>query len=146
MESAIIDLDGTLSDNSHRDHLIKGEDKKWREYLQKASEDTVNEKVKKFVQNISEEYRVVILTLRSDEVREETISWLKKHEISFEKLIMLPEGCWNVSDSDFKKDRLEEIEDPTIAIDNKQSNCKMFEKEGLEVYNVENSSPVEFQS
>lgn len=144
MSSAVIDLDGSISDNSHREHLIEGENKRWREYLQKASEDEANDEVLDFVQELSEDYKIVILTCRSDEVKEETVKWLSEHEIPFDDLIMLPEGRWELSDSEFKRDKLQEIKNPTIAIDDKKENCEMFREEGLKVYAVKESSPVKY--
>jgi len=146
MSSAVIDLDGSISDNSHRENLIEGENKKWREYLQKASEDDANEEILNFVQKLAEEQRIVILTCRSDEVKKETINWLNEHEVPFDDLIMLPEGRWELSDSKFKRDKLEEIENPVIAIDDKKENCEMFRQEGLEVYTVKEGSPVKYAS
>lgn len=142
----MIDLDGSISDNSHRENLIEGENKKWREYLQKASEDDANEEILNFVQKLAEEQRIVILTCRSDEVKKETINWLNEHEVPFDDLIMLPEGRWELSDSKFKRDKLEEIENPVIAIDDKKENCEMFRQEGLEVYTVKEGSPVKYAS
>jgi len=146
MSSAVIDLDGSISNNSHRENLIEGENKKWREYLQKASEDDANEEILNFVQKLAEEQRIVILTCRSDEVKKETINWLNEHEVPFDDLIMLPEGRWELSDSKFKRDKLEEIENPVIAIDDKKENCEMFRQEGLEVYTVKEGSPVKYAS
>ena len=146
MKSAIIDLDGTLSDNTHREHLIEGENKKWRDYLQKSSEDEVHEEILEFVQKLSDEYKIVILTCRSDEVKDKTIKWLKEKQIPFDNLIMLPEDRWKLADSEFKRKKLENIENPKIAIDNKEENCKMFQKQGLKVYTVREGSPKKHNS
>ena len=146
MKSAIIDLDGTLSDNSHRKHLIEGENKEWRKYLEKASEDELIEDVADFIRDLAEDHRMVVLTMRSDEIRCQTLDWLESHDIPFDELIMLSEGRWEISDDNFKKEKIDEIENPVLAIDDKISNCKMFESQGLKTYTVEDGEPVRFHS
>lgn len=137
-EQVIFDLDGTLSDNRHREHLIEGEDKKWRKYLDKCVEDSPVQKMVSKLNKISEEYEIIILTCRSDEVEEETIDWLEKHNVNYDKLIMLPEGRWKIKDSKFKRDELRTMENPVKAFDDKESNCRMLYEEGLETYKVGN--------
>ena len=146
MDSVIVDLDGTLSDNSHRKHYIEGDDPDWSRYYGKVSEDGVKQNVRDFVTELEEDHDIIILTARSNEVRRDTIKWLEEHEIPFDKLIMLTEGRWDISDHKFKKEKLQEIEDPVLAIDDKTSNCKMFENHGLKTYTVENEEAVRFHS
>lgn len=140
MEQAIFDLDGTLSDNSHREHLISGDNKKWREYLKKAKEDSPVEIMIKKLNKLSEKYEIVILTMRSDEVEAETKKWLKENNINYDKLIMLPEGRWSKKDHKFKQEKLEDLERPVIAFDDNKKNCKMFKNNGIETYIVDKES------
>lgn len=135
-EQVIFDLDGTLSDNRHREHLIEGEDKKWREYLAKCVEDSPVRKTISKLNEMSEEYEIIILTCRSDEVEEETIEWLNKNNVNYDRLIMLPEGRWKIEDSEFKLDELKMLENAVKAFDDKESNCRMFLEEGLDVFKV----------
>jgi hypothetical protein len=136
MEKAIFDLDGTLADNRHRRHLIEGEDKQWRKYLNKCSEDNPVSKVAKKARKLSDKFEIVILTMRSDEVEQKTWKWLKKHDIPFDELIMLPEGKWNVEGPDFKQEKLSDLDNSVMAFDNKIENCKMFRDNGLKSYHV----------
>ncbi|MFO7793688.1 MAG: polynucleotide kinase [Candidatus Nanohaloarchaea archaeon] len=135
-EQVIFDLDGTLSDNRHREHLIECEDKKWREYLANCIKDSPVQKMVSKLDQMSGEYEIIILTCRSDEVEEETIEWLEKHDVNYDRLIMLPEGRWEIKDSEFKRDELRTMENPVKAFDDKRSNCRMFHEEGLETYEV----------
>ena len=135
-EQIIFDLDGTLSNNRHREHLIEGEDKKWREYLANCIKDPPVQKMISKLNEMSEQYEIIILTCRSDEVEEETIKWLKKHDVNYDRLLMLPEGRWKIKDSEFKKDEVKTMKNPIKAFDDKESNCKMFNEEGLETYEV----------
>lgn len=135
-QQAIIDLDGTLSDNRHRHDLIQQEEKKWREYLIRCKEDSLVQKMFDKIEELSENYEIVILTMRSDEVKSETINWLEKHGVEYDRLIMLPEGRWDIKDCEFKYERLKELDSPVMAFDDKETNCRMFLDEGLKVFKV----------
>lgn len=137
MKKAIFDLDGTLADNTHRLHLIKGEEKKWREYLGKVKQDELIGPTKELLEEVSEDYEIIILTARSNEARDETIEWLNEKDVKFDKLIMLDEGRWNIPDAEFKEEEVLELEDVKIAVDDKESVCKMFKKHVETVYRVE---------
>jgi hypothetical protein len=132
----VFDLDGTIADNRHREYLIEGEDKQWREYLERCKSDSLVEKTFRKMRELSDEYELVILTCRSDEVKEETVDWLENHGVPYDSLIMLPEGKWSIRDSDFKRGKLKELGNPVMAFDDKESNCKMFYEEGLKVFHV----------
>jgi uncharacterized HAD superfamily protein len=136
-EQIIFDLDGTLADNRHREYLIEGEDKQWRKYLAKCAKDSPVQKMISMLNEMSEEYEIIILTCRSDEVEEETVEWLEEHGVNYDRLIMLPKGKWSTSDHEFKRGKLKELTNPVMAFDDKQSNCKMFFEEGLKVFHVE---------
>lgn len=137
-EQIIFDLDGTLSDNRHREHLIQGDEKQWREYLAKCVNDDSVQKMISKLNKMSEEYEIVILTCRSDEVKKETIEWLEENDVNYDRLIMLPEGRWKVKDHEFKKDELRTLKNPIKAFDDKISNCRMFLEEGLDTFKVGN--------
>lgn len=89
----IFDLDGTLSDGTHRLHLLPTIDlhltESWIEFNRAAKDDLP------FSNNIAvcnamfdAGYLVIILTGRSDEVEAETRAWLSENGVSFDWLIM----------------------------------------------------------
>lgn len=137
---AVIDLDGTLADNRHRKHLIEKEDKEWRKYYQKAEKDKVYEKIRDKVSAISKTHSIVILTMRSDEIKDETLKWLENHQIPFNRLIMLPKEQRNVKSELFKKEKVENLPNPDLAIDNKEENLTMFKNKGLKTYKANKGS------
>jgi len=98
----IFDMDGTISDSTHRTHLLADrEDKhRWPKFHAAAGDDPPNEAVLKMLcMLINAGHDVLIFTGRSDEVRADTLLWLKSFagdylDIFFdfeEVLIMRPE-------------------------------------------------------
>lgn len=99
MKVLLWDLDGTLADNRHRLHLIKspeiqgaGEElvPDWAAYEALASEDPL-------IAASAAAYRTtnfinVILTGRMEKEREATVTWLKKHALLVQRLLMRPNG------------------------------------------------------
>jgi phosphoglycolate phosphatase-like HAD superfamily hydrolase len=76
----IFDLDGTLSDSTHRTHLIKdrSDPDRWDKFNAAAKDDPPNEAVLKMLgMIINAGHDVMIFTGRSDEVRADTLTWLK---------------------------------------------------------------------
>jgi len=136
-EVVVVDLDGTLADNRHRLSHIENEDKQWGKYLSKVQKDKPVQEVISKINDLSETHKIVILTMRSDQTEEDTLKWLRKNDVSFDELIMLPEGHWNVKDCEFKERKLKNMENPVIAFDDKERNCQMYKEKGLETYLVE---------
>lgn len=155
-KAIIVDIDGTLSDPSHRRHLVEGEDKDWEEFFRLVDEDDVNEWCREIVDMIDRlwptyRYCIYFVTGRPEvskdgiDVREKTLEWfLDKgifpevvlEEESFEKahLIMRDEG-------DFRKDTVvkeeileEELPDPEdilFAIDDRKDVAEMWRRNGI---------------
>ena len=94
----VFDLDGTLSDDSHRRHLIEGPfgEKSWMDYYKRCVDDPPIVPVCKLFRRLCERSwtnqptKVEIWTGRSEEVREETCVWLHQHELWPERLLMRP--------------------------------------------------------
>ena len=74
----IFDLDGTLL--KHNGYKIDGE-------------DTLLEGVKEYLDGLPQEDRVVILTSRLEDYREETLAFLRSHGIRFDQILFgMPMG------------------------------------------------------
>lgn len=134
---AVFDIDGTVSDNRHRLHLIRGKNKEWRKYLGKAGEDPVVEEGVELFRKLSEDHDIVFMTMRSEEIRGITEDWLERKGLEYEKLIMLDRDSWKVPDQEYKRRKLDELENVHIAVDDKERICQMYREEGLNVYKVD---------
>lgn len=89
------DLDGTLSNGKHRNHLVpKPEDahacSAWEAHYNAAGEDTPIQDTIDVCNGLALKHYVVILTGRCEKSRELTFLWLLRHGVVYDKLIMRP--------------------------------------------------------
>ncbi len=78
----IFDLDGTLALIEHRRHLVEGETKDWRAFFAACVNDAPNLPVIRTFQSLREAgAECWVWSGRSDEVRAQTESWLRRHDV-----------------------------------------------------------------
>lgn len=78
----IFDLDGTLSLINGRERHISGKNKNWKNFFFECDNDLPNFPVIelfKFYRDLTD-YTTIIITGRSDEVKEKTLKWLKRFD------------------------------------------------------------------
>lgn len=89
----IFDYDGTLSDGTHRLHLLPTKDlhltESWSEFNRAAKDDApITDTIKVMNAMWIAGFTVIILTGRSDEVELDSILWLDKHHARYDYMIM----------------------------------------------------------
>jgi phosphoserine phosphatase len=95
----VFDLDGTLALIEHRRHFVAGKKKKWREFFAASVDDAPNEPIIEVDRALHRTgHEIWIVSGRSDEVREETMRWLRNHEIPYHQLIMRRAGDFTADD------------------------------------------------
>ncbi len=133
-EVIIFDLDGVISDASHRQHFIKQTNKDWKGFFSSCSQDPLILAGAKLINLIGEFWSVIILTARPESVQAKTIDWLEKHEITWNALIMRADQDPDLS-SEMKYLALEEIRSaglkPQLVFDDDPRNIEMFDREGI---------------
>ena len=145
----ICDIDGTISDATHRLHLIKSKPKNWKHFFAQSIHDSIYEDVHWLVNLFVETgNKVLFVTARPENEREKTIEWL--HNIAdmkgkYEKLYMRYPGDYR-DDNIVKKDILQEIYndgyDPFLALDDRDHVVNMWRQEGLFCFQVRNENGV----
>lgn len=91
MPVVIMDIDGTLANADHRVHLIASEPKNWPAFLAAAEHDTVNPEIRALNNTMFGTALIFILTGRSSRDRQMTKTWLSRHGILYDRLMMRPE-------------------------------------------------------
>jgi hypothetical protein len=109
----IFDLDGTLSDGTHRLHLLPKKDlhltESWTAFNMAAGDDAPIEDTIAVLNALSSGDRVIIiLTGRSDEARSITQKWLLDHGVQYDYLIMR-RASDNRKDTVIKEEELRKI-------------------------------------
>lgn len=138
----IVDLDGTLSDGSHRLHLLPTENlhltESWSEFNRAAAGDSPIKSTIAVINGLwVSGFAVVILTGRSDEVRYETCKWLNENGVKFDEIIMRRQED-NRKDTVIKEEALRAIglDNIVCAFDDSPNVVKHFRSLGITTYQV----------
>ncbi len=111
--AVVFDLDGVISDASHRQHYLVGArsaDKDWDGFFGACVDDPPIAAGVALVDAISADITVVILTARVFEVRDQTIDWLSRHKVRHDWLILRGEHEGEPS-TDWKRRQFEQLAD-----------------------------------
>lgn len=138
----IFDYDGTLSDGTHRLHLLPKTDlhltESWSEFNRAAIFDTpITNTIAVMNAMYAAGHCVIILTGRSDEVEKESREWLANHNAKYDFLIMRRHDD-NRKDTVIKEEILREIGLHRIlaAWDDSPSVIPHFRNIGITTYAV----------
>ena len=88
----IFDLDGTIADNKHREHLIKQENPDWDAYYLAAGADTPIWPVRWLIDELCGRAVIKIWSGRGEVARDITVEWLGRHNVLYDQLLMRPSG------------------------------------------------------
>lgn len=89
----IVDIDGTLTDATHRQHLVTGPGKKlFDAFYDLCGDDAPHQDVIAMVNSLSWEYSIHLVTGRVERVRPQTMQWLAKWGVHWGSLHMRPDG------------------------------------------------------
>ena len=87
----VFDLDGTLADDSHRQHFIDrpNKEKDWPAYFGACAKDEPIDQMISVARALyATGHTVEIWTGRSEDVRDETVRWLASHGVNYHRLLM----------------------------------------------------------
>ncbi len=139
---AIIDLDGTLSDGTHRLHLLPTKDLHLTESWSAFNGAAIGDKpIQNTIDVVNMLWKagmgVIILTGRSDEVETDTLIWLDRYKVKFDHLIMRRAED-NRKDTVIKEEVLRAIglEHIKCAFDDSANVVKHFRSLGITTYQV----------
>ena len=133
-QCVIVDIDGTLADGSHRQHLVQGKRKDYDAFYDLCHLDAPHTHIGVTVNLLQPTYAAVLVTGRIERVREKTVDWLARHFISYTALFMRPDG--DTRQDDVLK---EEILDrdilprwtPAFALDDRNRVVAMWRRRGI---------------
>ena len=134
----IVDIDGTLADVDHRLHHIRGKRKKWKKFFSLMSKDGPIKEVIDQVKELAKDHDIYLVSGRPDDYLEETLAWLKLHEVPFKDLYMRESGDYRpdfvvkqeILDANFDKREVE------LVIEDRPSVIRMWKSNGLKVQDV----------
>ena len=134
--TVVFDVDGVLSDATHRQHFLEGPGMYWDSFFSACGEDPLIVETARAGQLLDASYRVVLLTARPIRVRPQTLRWLTDHAdaVRWDLLIMRDEDDWGSSRS-YKAGVLRDLQglgfDVQLALEDDPRNVEMFRKAGV---------------
>lgn len=127
---AIVDIDGTLADVSHRRGYLPN----WKKFFDAMGKDPVIEPVRDVVNRLSETgLEIVLCSGRPSNYERITEAWLYDYFVHYDELLMRPANDHS-PDVDIKNRMLEYIQrdrDILIVIDDRQTVVDMWRDKGL---------------
>lgn len=88
----IVDLDGTVSDSTHRS--IYAQNKDWDRFHEEGINDPPHNEVVQLVQWLSKhpQHILLMITGRNEKYRQATLDWLLLYNVPIDHLLMRPDG------------------------------------------------------
>ena len=135
---AIFDIDGTVADVDHRLHYIKSGKKDWDGFFGAMDDDTVREGVVQLMTLTYKDCAKVMVTGRPSNYRCQTEEWLKRNNISYEKLLMRRAGDyrpdWVVKEEILMNHfNIDEIE---VAVDDRPAILQVWRRNKINTIDV----------
>ena len=142
----LFDIDGTIADITHRLHFLQKNSNDavadWRGFFKACPDDKPIPEVIEVLQSLTSYSNSLIgVTGRSDEIREETETWLYRNNILFNNLLMRKAGDHR-EDTIVKSEMLDQIlkdrkiEEIGGVFEDRQQVVDMFRARGLRVFQV----------
>ena len=143
----VFDIDGTVADCSHRLHYITEDKKDYKSFYAEIVNDTPIKNVIDFMtdlfNSITFDDKFIFLTGRSDECRQQTTDWLKKHccDIDSYEVLMRRKGDYR-EDTIIKKELLDKYlninqnYEVAVIFEDRTSVVDMWRKEGYTCFQV----------
>lgn len=130
--AVIFDLDGVLASNDHVMHHIKVDEPDWQSFNDGLHECAPIEGWVALTQLLEQAgHRIVILTNRSTDLDNLTITWLHEHDIRFDLLLMRPPGT---PYSEAKAERLTKVMEAfkvVLAVEDDPGHVRMYAEHGI---------------
>lgn len=132
--AVIFDIDGTLSDPTHRLHHVIGAKRDWPAFFGGIQDDGVNESIRWLLWKLDQTVAIIIVTGRPENYRAQTEAWLAQHMIEYENLYMRPADDTR-PDYVIKSQILDGIiadgYDIKLTVDDRQQVVDMWRERGL---------------
>lgn len=142
---AVFDLDGTLADSAHRQHLLERRPRDWNAFFAAATEDPPLAEGVALALSRARDCEVVYLTGRPERCRPDTLAWLAAQG--------LPEGrVWMRRDNDRRPARVTKLEilrglardrEVRVLVDDDPLVCEAAERAGFTVVRADWAVPSE---
>ena len=128
----VFDLDGTLSDPTHREHFVRRPvgQKDWDSFFAEQINDPPKSAMVELISRLHATHQVEIWTGRPIKYREDTIAWLHASNIPYYKLRMRPAND-KTDDHEMKRGWCERYGKPDLVFEDRQRLVDMYRSLGI---------------
>lgn len=141
MSVVVFDIDGTIADNSHRQHHLMGGKKDWKSYNATMLDDGKIFDVALLLMELSEKHPIILCTGREEDYRPVTWTWLERNGLDsyVHDIYMRPHLDYR-SDAIVKVELLNRIKEdygtPFLWFDDRQKVVDSIRAQGIRVMQV----------
>ena len=137
--AVVFDLDGVISDATHRQWYLRQTPQDWRGFFEAGVDDDVIESGRALAGSVDGDHAVVILTARPGYMADGTVAWLDRHQVRYDVLIIRPPGDRRPS-ADYKRDEVDAMRalgfDVRLALDDDAQIIDMYRDHDVEALYV----------
>ena len=133
----VLDMDGVISNATHRQHFLRGGRNDYRGFFTAAVDDPPYGSGLALAASVDNNHTVAILTARPNYMADATRSWLAANEVRHDLLILRPKdgrGSHGPS-ADFKRHELSRLRAAgyqiAFAVDDDERIIEMYRSEGV---------------
>ena len=139
MTCYLFDIDGTIADNSHRQHLVQGETRDWKTYNSLMHLDKPHSHIVVLMWHLygngnEDGNKLICCTGRGEPDRQVTHDWLNLWKVPFHGLYMRADKDYR-DDAIIKLEMLQRIRsdgfEPLMAFDDRDKVVKMWRENGV---------------
>ena len=140
----ICDIDGTISDTTHRLHYVnvpEGQKKDWKGFFSEIENDPVREDVlRMLIEYYNEGKTIIFMSGRPEQYKEATLRWLAKYSLTFAYTLIMRRDGDKRPDTETKKELFEQhFPDKSVihvVLDDRPSIVKLWRDMELNVIDV----------
>lgn len=133
----LVDIDHTISNAFHRDHMIGGE---WDAYHEASINDEPVHDIVNLLRSLATDYELLGITARPEKWRQLTFRWFIKHSIPIDAILMRPNDCYDPSPVLKMKLALQAYkalkEHIAFVLEDRDDVCAAFREAGVTVLQV----------
>ena len=132
--AVVFDLDGVISDATHRQPYLRQQPQDWRGFFAAGIDDPVIESGRALAGSVGQGHAVIILTARPSYMASGTVDWLERNDVRHDLLVVRP-AADRRSSPEYKHDELVEMGsagyDVQLAIDDDQEIVDMYRRQDV---------------
>ena len=132
-ELVIFDIDGTLADVSERIHHVSKKPKNWTAFFAGMAQDKAIHSMVRLCNILhASGIQVILCSGRSEEHRQQTITWLAQQEVNYHDLLLRKDKDRR-SDTEVKRELLASLDKSKIlfVVEDRSRVVEMWRSEGL---------------